>query len=212
MLRDPEGRPERYIGVVEDITARKQVEAALARSERLFRATFEQAAVGMALLDPDGAWLRANGKTSAMLGYTQEELLARGIMDLTHPDDREAGTALAKSLLSGEIDSYACEKRFLHKDGSIVWTYVTMCLLRDPEGGPDLFIGTAQDITEPKRMAAALEQSEQLFRATFEQASVGIALIGLDGSWLRVNEQICEITGYTREELLACRTYDISPS
>ena len=174
LLRDAAGQPDRFIAVIEDITARKQVEAALARSERLFRAIFEQAAVGIALLSPDGAWLRVNSKTCAMFGYAREDLLARGIMDLTHPDDREAGRALAKQLLTCEIDSYAREKRFLHKDGSIIWTYVTMSVLRDPDGGPDLFIGTAQDISEPKRIEAALQESEARLRLAQEAAGIGI--------------------------------------
>ena len=193
-----------------DVTEERRVAAALRESDELFRVTFEQAAVGMAVVGLDGAWLRVNDRLCAITGYTREELLAAGFLDITHPDELEASRARLSALRNGAIETCACEKRYLRKDGGFAWVKLTAAPLRDHNGKPERFIAVIDDIAERKRFEAALHESEQQFRAIFEQSAMGMAVIGPDGSWQRVNDKLCAITGYGRDELLAGRFQDIS--
>src|SRR5262249_44272701 len=107
VFKDDAGRPQRLIGINIDITERKRGEEALRASEERFRSTFEQAAVGIAHVAPDGRWLRVNQKLCDMVGYGREELLQRTLQDLTYPADLDSDLALMQRVLAGELSSYA---------------------------------------------------------------------------------------------------------
>ena len=171
--------------------------AALQESEERFRATFEQAAVGIAHVSPEGTWLHVNQRICDIVGHTQEELYQLNFQDVIHPDDLDADLAYAQQLLAGEIDSYAMEKRYIHKNGSDVWINLTRSLVRTETGEPKYFIGVAEDISERRQIQQELEQAEERFRATFQKAALGIAHVSPEGRWLRVNQKICDIFGYT---------------
>ncbi|MBD1933925.1 MULTISPECIES: PAS domain-containing sensor histidine kinase [Cyanophyceae] len=113
----------------------QQVQEALFESEQRFRATFEQAAVGISHVGIDGRWLRVNQKLCEIVGYTREELLKLTFQDITHPEDLEADLVLANQLLAGEIKTYSMEKRYLRKDGSIVWINLTGSIVRELGAG-----------------------------------------------------------------------------
>jgi PAS domain S-box-containing protein len=142
-------------GTQRDITERKQAEEELRESEERFRRTFEQAAVGIAHVATDGHWLRVNRRLCDIVGYEKEELLGLTFQDLTHPDDLETDLEGARRLLAGEIETYSREKRYFRKDGSIVWIYLTVSLVRSPLGEPRYFISVTEDITERKRIEEA---------------------------------------------------------
>lgn len=184
--------------------------AALQESEERFRATFEQAAVGIAHVSPQGKWLNVNQRICNIVGYTQEEIYQLNFQDVIHPDDLDADLAYAQQLLAGEIDSYAMEKRYIHKNGSDVWINLTRSLVRTETGEPKYFIGVAEDISERRQIQQELEQAEERFRATFEKAALGIAHVSPEGRWLRVNQKICDIFGYTPEELQKLTFQDIT--
>ena len=131
----------------------EQVEArrALADSEVRFRATFENAAVGVALVGPDGSILRANNSFARMLGYSVEELATKTFQELTHPDDLASNLSLLNRTLVGEAESYSIEKRYVRKDGGIVWASLTVGCVRKTNGVVDYFVSVVQDITERKR-------------------------------------------------------------
>jgi diguanylate cyclase (GGDEF)-like protein/PAS domain S-box-containing protein len=133
---------------------RKEAEEALGMSEERFRATFEQAGVGMGLraLDPrNPRWLRVNQKLCEIFGYTEEELLQLNTVDLTPPEDRATAIDYNEQLLRGEITSYSREKRYVRKDGSMIWTNVSLAAARGPDGRPAHVISVIQDITERKQ-------------------------------------------------------------
>ena len=143
----------------------EQVEArrALIDSEARFRATFENAAVGVVLAGPDGSILRANNSYARMLGYSVEELKARTFQDLTHPDDLATNLSVLNKTLVGEADSSSFEKRCVRKDGSIIWASLTVGCVRKTDGGVDYFVSVVQDITDRKRAEARLaERNAQL--------------------------------------------------
>ena len=132
----------------------EQVEArrALADSEARFRATFENAAVGVALVGTEGAILRANNSFARMLGYSAEELGTKAFQDLTHPDDVANNLWVLNKTLVGEAESYCIEKRYVRKDGGIVWASLAVGCVRKTDGGVDYFVSVVQDITERKRV------------------------------------------------------------
>ncbi|QEL20592.1 PAS domain S-box protein [Limnoglobus roseus] len=171
-LRDDTGRVVGVIGTWEDVTERRQTEEALRESEGQFRATFEQAAVGMAHVGLDGRFVRANERFAAITGLTREELLAATFQGITHPDDLAADLSLVGRLLAGEVPFYSLEKRYLQKGGGVVWVNLTVSLRRDERGEPIYFISVVEDITARKWTEAALRDSERRFRATAAAAPV----------------------------------------
>ena len=197
-------------GTGQDITERKQAEAALAESESAFRATFEQAAVGMARMAPDGRWLQVNQRLCDIVGYTCDELLALTLRDITHPEDVDADLGYKREMLAGEIETSSLEKRYICKDRSIVWVNLTVGLVRNAAGAPDYFISVVEDISKRKRAEKALRESEARFRRMFDQAPIGAAMVSLDYRFLMVNEALCRITGYSAEELTSRSFVDIT--
>jgi PAS domain S-box-containing protein len=183
-----------------DITARKKAEEALRISEERFRMAFDTAAVGMDIASPSGHLLRVNPALCQMLDYSEAELLQRSFRDVTHPDDLQIDEAVNRRILSGEILSSTFEKRFVRKDGEIVWASLSLALVRDLEQ-PLFWVAQIQNITERKQFEAALQLSEARFRAVFETAALGIAIADLDGNILEVNDALCRICGHFRSEL-----------
>jgi PAS domain S-box-containing protein len=201
-VRKPDGSLDRFVAIINDITEKHQAAEALADSEERFRATFENAAVGMAHVAPDGSWLRVNQRVCDILGYTPEELLLITFQDITHPDDLDIDLGLLQETLEGKRDKYCINKRYYRKGGELVWAKLTVGCVRKPDGQVDYFISVIENITGEVRKDEALRQSEEQFRATFENAAIGMAQVAPDGTWLRMNQRVCEFLGYTEEELL----------
>lgn len=158
-LTGPAGQPMPIPEIAEIAAAQDQLEAstnARIESEHLFAATFELAAVGIALVAPDGRWLRVNHKLCAIVGYSEDELLKKTFQDVTHPDDLNTDLRQLQLMLAREIEHYSLEKRYFRKDGSIVWIDLTVALAWKSDGTPDYFISVIEDITERKRLQAEL--------------------------------------------------------
>jgi PAS domain S-box-containing protein len=147
-IHDAHGEVYRLGGIAEDITDRKRTEEALRRSEEEYRAMFELAGVGKALTDPfTGRFLRVNRKMCEIAGYTEEELLGMSFSQLTHPQDRASNAAGYMQVVRGEVQEYSVEKRYIRKDGAIVWVHVTCTILRNGDGQPLQCVAVIQDIT-----------------------------------------------------------------
>ena len=140
--------------------------AAARESEDRFRRAFEQAPMGVALVAPDGRFLQVNRALCDLTGYSRDELLARTFGDITQPDDRDADFAAVQGLLSGEIQTYQREKRYIHKSGRVVWILLVVSLIRDGEGRPLHFISQMQDVTERKRAEEARQRLAAILDAT----------------------------------------------
>jgi PAS domain S-box-containing protein len=169
------GHP-RVVGVNIDVTERKRAVAALADSEARFRATFENAAVGVAQLGADGSIRRANASFARMLGYSVEELTTKTFQDLTHPDDLATNLSLLTKALVGETETYSIEKRYVRKDGGIVWASLSVGCVRKADGLVDYFVSVVQDITDRKRAEARLADRNAQFDLAGKIARIGSVL------------------------------------
>lgn len=178
-------------------------------SERRFDATFEQAAVGMAQVAPDGRWLRVNRKLCEIVGYSRDELLALTFQDITHPDDLDIDLSLVRQVLAGEIGNYSLEERYLKKDGSVVWINLTVALVRKPDRSPDYFISVIEDIQQRKESERALAENAERYRSVIETSLDGYWVVDTTGHLVEVNNAYCRLSGYTREELLDLSIRDI---
>ncbi|MCA9023453.1 MAG: PAS domain S-box protein, partial [Planctomycetaceae bacterium] len=147
-------QPEQFIGVCLDFTEKQLQENALLESEQNFRSTFEQVAMGIAHVAPDGRWLRVNRGLSEIVGYSSEELLKLTCQEITHPDDLEEDLKHVERLLAGEIEPYSMEKRYIHKNGSHIWTNLTVSLIRHQTGKPKHFISVIENIQGRKEAEA----------------------------------------------------------
>jgi PAS domain S-box-containing protein len=164
---------------LQDITDRKRAEDALRKSEASFRSIFEKSATGYVLLSPDGRMLKVNAAMADMLGYTVEELQQLDFRDITHPEDIAVSAESIRSLLTGQRDTYRLEKRYLHRSGATVWSFVNTTLVRDSRNTPLYFITSIADITSRIRAEEeALSHKAQLLQAD-KLASIGRLVAGV---------------------------------
>jgi PAS domain S-box-containing protein len=143
-----------------NINERKQADFALRESEERFRRIFEEGPLGIAVVGPDNTVSHVNAQLCRMLGYTEEELKARTAADVTHPDDIGVNAHLTQQLFVGELSSYQVEKRYVTKDGQVMWGSLTGSLIRDERGQPLYALGIIEDISERKEAEEALRESE----------------------------------------------------
>lgn len=147
---------------------RKRVHDSLRESEQRFSNAFHFAGIGMALVSPDGRWIKVNPALCRFFGYTAEELMFRTVEELTCCDDRLKDQALRRKLLAGEIDSYQTEKRYRTQRGDIVWATVSQSLVRTAEGQPLYFVAQIEDLSERKRLEQELRLHANKLEETVE--------------------------------------------
>jgi PAS domain S-box-containing protein len=196
-------QPIKMVGTAHDITERKKAEALLLESEEQFRSMFTAAATGIAISTPDGRFLQANAAYCEMLGYTEDELRTRTFASLTHPDDLTLNLKLRDELLSGQRQSFVMEKRYLKKNGDIVWTHHSVSAAHTASGKISTMIVVAEDITERKRTEVALGESELRHRSLVENMLEGYCYCRLlyergqarDYIYLKVNDAFEVQTG-----------------
>ena len=189
----PSGDGE-VIGFVRDITESKLAAQALRESEARFRAIFDDAAVGIALVDTDGRPRESNSSLRKMLGYEQDELRNMVFTEFTHPDDAAKDMSLFKELVSGKRDRYEMDKRYIHKDGRIVWGHLNVSLVRGAGDVAQHVIAMVEDITERKTASDALRVSEEQLRQAQRVEAVGRLAGGVAHDF---NNLLTAMLGYT---------------
>jgi diguanylate cyclase (GGDEF)-like protein/PAS domain S-box-containing protein len=157
VFRGPAGQGTKLFGINQDITDRKKTEEALKESETRFRGAFEASGIGMVLVSLDHRWLKVNQSFCDMIGYSEEELLAKTFENITHPDDLKHDLEYVQRLIDDQIPYYRLEKRYYHRDGYIVWGALSVSLVRDARGYPLYFVGQIEDITEKKLLEEKLQ-------------------------------------------------------
>ncbi len=186
----------------QDVVAHQHTAEALQESEARFRAIFEAAAIGIGLGDLAGRPLESNPAFQQFLGYTQDELARMTFPEFTHPEDVQADYALYQELLAGQREHYQLEKRYLRKDGEVVWGRLTVSLIRGPHHTPLLTIGVVEDITARKQAELALRESDALKAAIVDGALDCIITLDQHGGVVEWNRAAERTFGYRREEVL----------
>ncbi len=178
---------------------RRQNNSAYEINERFTKA-FQHASIGIALIAPDGTWMKVNNSVSNIVGYSEEELINFTIQDITHPDDWALEMEQINKLLCSEIQVYKTRKRFFHKDGQVIWVFVSASLVRAQNAAPLYFIYQIEDITEWRQTQEALQKSEERLRLMVSGTNLGIWEWTQSGQDY-MSDKFCELVGYSVEEL-----------
>ncbi|WP_414527682.1 PAS domain S-box protein [Nodularia chucula] len=206
LLKELESRVERRTleltqinnSLAAEITERQRIEKALRESEEQFRSAFDQAAVGIAHVGINGEWLLVNQKLCDIVGYKSEELYRLSFQDITYGDDLEDDINYVNQILAGEIDSYSLEKRYLRKDISLVWTNITVSLIREVDGEPKYFISVVEDISDRKhsqeKIKASLLEKEVLLKEIYHRVKNNLqvisSLLNLQSAYIKNSEDM----------------------
>lgn len=172
-----------------------------------YRTTFDLAAIGIAHLTPDGRWLRMNAFLCDMLGYTAAELQQKTFQDVTYTEDLSADLTHVQELIAGKISSYAMEKRYVRKDGKVIWGHLTVSLVRDALGSPKYFISVIKDIDQRVHTRAAMERSRARLKAVLDSLSEGVIVFSNTGQVLEINPAAMHLFGYS--DMLSVRAETI---
>lgn len=205
----PQTSGDKNLEVKEILQRSESFERALRESEERFRLTFEQAAVGIAHVAPDGRWIRVNRKLSETLGYTQEEMQQLRFQELTHPADLPADLAELRRLVEGKSSQYIIEKRYIRKNGQLVWTKLTVAAVRESGGAVKYFVSIVEDISAQKDAEARLVASEDRLRALLEfqtaamsNMAEGLYTLDENGLLTSINPAAEAMLGWTSADLL----------
>ncbi len=199
-----QGEPA-VLGNLADITQLHQAGLALRESEERFRMVFENASVGITLVSPDGVFLEVNRAMAGLLGYEPQDLIGKRVTEFTYPEDLAPREVFLEELLSGRIPWGQQDRRFLHKDGSVIWGRIWSSLQRDQQGNPQYFISLVQDITAQKKAEDALKESEQRYRNLVEVLPEGV-WVQRQGVILYVNPAMVRLLGASAPEQLVGRS------
>ncbi len=206
-LRKPVNMIE--LGNTVDIALFKsQADRKIRESEERFRGIFDNASVGIDMTDRDKRYILVNSALADMLGYTPEEMLRGAFIDFTHPDDVALSVDRYRDLVEGRTDSYRIEKRYIRKDGSVVWIDLSVSAIRDSAGVHTGTMGVIVDITDRKRAEEALRESEERYRKIVETANEGIWVIDTEGTTTFINNQMAEMLGTSVLEIMDASLFD----
>jgi two-component system cell cycle sensor histidine kinase/response regulator CckA len=212
IVLDDEGHPAVVHGTCQDVTENRRVEDALRAAEQLFRRAFDDAPIGMALIDLDGRWLRLNRALCQMLGRTEHELRTTQLNDLSHPEDRRLDRPLTKELLAGRRRSFAIEKRYLRADGMMVHALVHVSLMHGDGERPLYFLCQLVDITERRRAEAERRASEERLQAIIDNSPALIIVKDLQHRYLLVNRRWEELFGVPVDQAIGRTSEEVLPA
>ena len=190
---------------------RKRAEDALRESEERLARTEKSSLVMVTHADLEGRWVKVPPTLCALLGYSEEELLGGYSKDVTHPDDFEAGWRQCQRLIRGEIKSFDLEKRYIHRDGHVVWAYVNCSTVTDSKGNPVYFLAYIRDITDRKRAEEALRQSQALLKTIMDNCPAIIFLKDTEGRYLFANQEFERLTRPGAAEIVGKTDFEIFP-
>jgi diguanylate cyclase (GGDEF)-like protein/PAS domain S-box-containing protein len=200
---------ERALKEVEVRDARRWAQRELEDSEERFRFAMHYSSVGTALVAPDGRWLGVNPALCEILGYTEKEMLAGDVQSITHPDDLDVDGTQVAQMLARQVEAYQANKRYVRKDGRVVWTQLSGSLVWLQNGQPHYFIYQIQDITDRIRAEEALRVSEERFRSIAEATQEWIWEIDAHGVYTFCSPAVEVILGYKPGELVGRNCLDI---
>jgi PAS domain S-box-containing protein len=198
-LRDPDGTLKGYAKVTRDMTARH----AEREREQLLAATFNHAPHGIGIVDRDGRYIGANASFVALLGYTEAELREKTVFDLTHPDDLGESRRLLQEALRAGTGRLELEKRYVRKDGEVIWAHLSVARIVDRDGAATRFVTQVEDVTRRHAMEARLRESERRFRLLVQGVTdYAIYMLSPEGEISSWNAGAQRIKGYAESEVL----------
>jgi PAS domain S-box-containing protein len=206
-IRDRTGKLTGIVTVFHDVTAQRKAEEALTESDVRFRTIFNQAAVGIAVTDLTGGFIRVNQKFADVFGYSIDELQQRAYLQLTHPSDLYAAQQSVALLVSEEKTDLVLEQRCIRKNGAVIWTLNTITLVKDRAGHAQHLIGIVEDITE-RKLAEEAQARLVAVIASSDDSIISMTLDGVVLSWNRAAEQMY---GYTANEMVGNATQELIP-
>jgi PAS domain S-box-containing protein len=180
----------------------------LEESQLRFKTTFENAAVGIALIAPDGRFLMTNARLSEIVGFTPQELAAKTFHDITHADDLAADLAQRQRMLLDAISTYSMEKRYIHKDGRAIWVNLTVAKVKKADGSVDYFITMVEDIAKRRRAETGLKESEERLRRILNNLFAFVAVLTRDGALADVNHAPMRAAGLSRADVIGKPFWD----
>jgi PAS domain S-box-containing protein len=193
----------RMVGAIAfDITKSTLLRQELDKSEAQFKLAFEYSLIGMALINPDGRLKRVNRSLCQMLGYTEKEIKGLTVQDLTHPDDRAKTFAMLEDFASGKMEQVKYEKRYIHKNGSIIWVIIAATMLHDHNGLPLYYVSQIEDITKRKEIENDLVLSEKKYRTIFENVQDVFYQTDHQGLVIEISPSIEQYSGFSRSEII----------
>ncbi len=207
-VRDADGGITHVGWICRNMTELKRAQEALAEGERYFRRLFDESSIGASIVSLDGHHLRVNARLCEMLGYSPEEMRVLGVRGMTHPDDLAASLREIDRLIAGEIPHILMEKRYIRKDGSVMWARLFVRLMRDESGKPLYMVPTLEDITDLHEAQEALRASEARYRAIVEDQTEFICRSRPDGQLLFVNGPLAEFIGLSREAMVKRNVFE----
>jgi diguanylate cyclase (GGDEF)-like protein/PAS domain S-box-containing protein len=190
------------------LTARDETQEALRESEARFRAIFDGAAIGIGIGDIHGRILQTNRALQTMFGYSSEEMRSRVVAQFMHPYDVASVWHLYEELVSGQRNHFQTEKRYFRKDGQTIWCHLTVSLVRDAAGHPQLQIAMIRNITERKQAEEALRRNEERFRALVQNSTDAIVVVGVNGAVHYESPATARILGAPLNDLVDAATLD----
>jgi PAS domain S-box-containing protein len=200
---------------IRDVTERKRMDEALRESEERFRRVFEEGPIGLALVGKDHHFLKVNAALCQMVGYSEASLLQMSFADITHPDDLRADEELANRLFSGEIPFYTLRKRYVTKNGEIIWISLTASLIHDREGEPIYGLGMMKDITEIQLAENTLRESQQRLVSIYNTVEDAIFHLAVEpeGQFriVSVNAAFLRVTGLIQERVVGKTVNEVIP-
>ncbi len=209
--RDEAGRPRRMAGTHTDVTERIQAAEALRVRRSKLDAYFNNPSAGIAVVGPDLGWIEANHRYCELLGYSWEELEGRTIADVTHPDDVEISLRQLGQVVAGEIDAYSLDKRFVRKDGSILWALLSVSCSRRPDRTVEFIFGVIHDIGARKAAERALAESEERLATFVEHTPTAIAMFDREMRYLAASREWARMLGVEVADVVGRSHHDVYP-
>ena len=203
VVTDDQGRPAVVHGTCQDVTESRRVEDALRAAEQLFRRAFDDAPIGMALIDLEGRWLRLNRAICQMLGRSEQELRSTRLADLTHAEPTaDLDRPLISELLSGRRRSFAIEKRYVHADGRLIHALVHVSLMHGDGERPLYFLYQLVDVTERRRAEAERRAAQERMQAIIDNSPALVIVKDLEQRYLLVNRRWEQLFGRSGDDVL----------
>lgn len=202
------GKTIRAYGTFQDISAEVKLKEKLAESEALFRGAFEYSAIGMSIIADDDRILQVNEALCTILGFSKEELLESRFAHFTHPDELETDRRYKNLLINNKVDSFKREKRFIHKNGLIVWAYIAVSAIRSENGTLLYYVVQIEDITDRIQANKKLEKTLSELEKIMDSSLDIICAIDEEGRFAKINQAAIHTWGYRLDELLGKKTLD----